>query len=86
MDAGREFAIYLFAAIAIGFGIHGFIKGEITYGPEGGSDEDDRTLSGGKAKLVSVLFAASGGVLLIDATVGMCMLVGVVLLPWLIGD
>lgn len=86
MDLSRDFAIYLFAAISIGYGTYSYIKGEITYGPEGGGVEDERTLSGTKAKIVSALLVISGGVLLIDTTVGLYMVVGVVCLPWLLGD
>jgi hypothetical protein len=68
--------LYLFAVISIGYGIRGFIRGEITYGIEGSDPEDDRTLTGGRAKLVSVLLAASGTVMLLSTTVGLCMVMG----------
>ena len=84
MDLGQDFTRYLFAVLAIVFGAHGLWKGEITYGPDGGSQADDRTLTGLKARIVSLLLAVSGVVMLFHPVAGVCLLIGTVLLPWLI--
>ena len=68
MAIGQDVAIYLFAAVAIAYGVYSCVKGEITYGIEGGSSEDDRTLSGRRARLVSALLVVSGLVLFFSST------------------
>jgi hypothetical protein len=74
----------LLAAVAILFGGYGLFKGRITYGPEGGSDADDRELTGSRATIVSCTLICAGVVAIFDATYGGCLLVLAILLPWVI--
>jgi hypothetical protein len=77
----------LIGALAVtGVGLYSLLKGELTYGPENGSSEDDRLLVGGKARIVSVVLIAAGIALFFSTTVGLCLLIAAVLLPWLLGE
>ncbi len=86
MELSRESAMYLFAAVSVCLGVYSLVRGEITFGAEGGDSDDDRILTGNKAKLIGVLLVASGATLVFNATLGFMMLLGTFILPWLIHD
>lgn len=66
-------------------GLYGLIKGRVVFGPDSGRNEDDRYIDGWRARLVSLILLAAGGFFVFSRTVGLCLLVIAILLPWLLG-
>jgi hypothetical protein len=84
MGLDKEAVLLIAPLVVIGMGLYGLVKGELTYGPDNGDPEDDRVLVGGSARFVSAVLVAAGIALFFSTTVGICMVIVAVLLPWLL--
>ena len=84
MEFGRENMVIIAAVLVTLFGLYGLAVGKIQFGPEGGSDVDDRELAGTRARVVSGLAVVAGISFLFSPTVGLCLTALVILLPWLL--
>ena len=84
MNIDRDTAAILFAFAAFVFGGYSLVKGSIAFQFGEADNGDDRSVSGSKARFISVIIIAAGVALLVNATVGFCMLVAALLISSLL--
>jgi succinate dehydrogenase hydrophobic anchor subunit len=83
MDLSQDMVRLIFMLVLMAFGVHGWITGKITYSYRE-DDEDNRTMTGTKAKFISAVTFLSGVSMLFSFTLGLSLMVLIAFLTWLL--